>query len=67
MKEAKAWLSWHLFIECPYCKKDIDLVDLDEDGWISKPIFNNEWDKLTNQEVNCPQCLKTFKISTIEY
>ena len=55
MKKAKAILVWHLFIDCPHCGKQLDLADgeYDQDGIYSRPIFNNNWDYLKKQEVEC--------------
>lgn len=63
----KAMLVWHLFIDCPKCGEQIDLSDIDEEGWVSEPIFNNRWDDLNGEEVECPECDHTFTIDDVEY
>ena len=67
MLRSKALLSWHLFVDCPYCSEIIDLADIDEDEWVSIPIFNNKWDDLEGAEVECYNCNKFFTIDKIEY
>ena len=66
MKKSTAQLSWSLWIECPHCSHDFDLADYDEEGQWSTPIFNNEWDKLSGEEVECPECTKVFQIEEVE-
>ena len=67
MKKAKAQLSWDLWIECPECKKDFDIVQQDEENDIVLAIFNNKWDILKDYEVVCPECAVEFMIEEIEY
>ena len=64
-----ATLDWSLEVECPACKKEVDLVTVDaENGYsIARLIFGNEWDKLNDWEVTCPHCLHEFKIEKVEY
>jgi len=49
----RALLSWHLFITCPSCHEQIDLVGHDDDGVFAQAIFSNKWDELENSEVDC--------------
>lgn len=67
--KADARLSWNLFIDCPHCGETMDLADSDYDceGYISRPIFNNEWDKLSGHIVACGHCEKEFEIDAVEY
>ena len=62
-----ATLSWSLDIECPKCKKGIDLADHDDDSTFSKAIFNNSWDDLKGEEVQCPHCQHWFEFGKVEY
>jgi hypothetical protein len=69
MDKANARLSWNLFLDCPYCKKLIDMADDIEDdgGWISRPIFENRWEDLEDEVFDCPYCEKEITIGKIEY
>ena len=63
-----ACLSWSLDVECPGCKKDIDLSDCDTDDFsIARRIFTNEWDKLQGHEITCPHCTHEFALDSVEY
>lgn len=62
-----AILSWSLDVECPKCRADIDLTDIDDEGYVSMAIFNNKWDDLEGLEVECPECEHEFMISGVEY
>lgn len=59
--------SFSMRIECPKCSHDFDLVDHDDDGCYTRPIFNNRWDDLKGEDVLCPECETEFKISEVEY
>lgn len=69
MLSAEASLSWHLFVECPHCREDIDLADspYDDEGYFSEPLFNNRWDEIEGKEVDCPKCKNTFSVSSTVY
>ncbi len=67
MLEATAVLSWYLFVECPHCGEQINLVDHDEDYALSKLIFTNKWDEVEGEEIECPECAKSFQIDAVEY
>lgn len=67
MKQAYAQLEWNLWIECPHCEYEFDLAQENDDGWVSTPIFNNKWDDLKGEEVECPECKKSFLIESVEY
>ena len=69
MATAKATLDWHLWIHCPECDETIDLADVDDggEGTYSDPIFNNRWDDLKGETVDCPECKCEFEIAGVEY
>ena len=67
MKKAKAQLRWSLDITCPHCGYEFDLADHDVDGWISGPLFNNKWEDLKGEDVECPECTEEFQIEEVEY
>ena len=64
-----AFLSWSLMIKCPRCEYPNDLADGDHDidGTYSEPIFNNNWDKLVDEDVFCSECGHDFPIKKVEY
>lgn len=65
MKSSDLTITYSLDIECPYCGADIDLCDQDDEGFLSRPVFNNRWEDLEGKAVTCPDCDKTFKISSV--
>ena len=67
MKTARAAMVWYLRIECPHCDHEFDLVEHDEDGIYSKPIFTNQWHNLKGEEVECNHCHEVFQIEEVEY
>ena len=46
-------------------QEDIDLADHDEEGTYSRAIFNNAWDDLKGEEVECPHCDQWFEIEEV--
>jgi hypothetical protein len=68
---AIAQLDWSLVVECPGCKKDIDLAsgdyDSNSDCRISGSIFNNKWDDLRGLEITCEKCKHNFELESVEY
>lgn len=62
-----AQLVWHLYVNCPKCGSRIDLAEHDEEGQYSTPIFNNDWDSLAGEGVDCPDCTHQFELSGAEY
>lgn len=65
-----ALLDWSLDIECPHCKKGIDLVQYDSvsgDYGIAKKIFTNNWQDLEGWKIECPNCEKEFELAGVEY
>lgn len=67
MNKSKAKLIWSLLIECPWCKKEFDLEEYDNEDEIAKLIFGGKWDVLEGYEVMCPECAAEFEIETISY
>lgn len=67
MRKETAVLTWSLYIECPYCHTDFDLAEYDDDSVYSMPIFNNKWDDLKGEEVECPDCGEYFAIKEAIY
>jgi hypothetical protein len=67
----EASFDWSLSVECPECKKDIDLADGDHDidSCFSGPLFGNDWDKINGEEVTCdnPDCECEFVIKEVVY
>lgn len=66
MKGADLIVNFSLDIVCPYCKHDIDLSYHDDDHIYTGTIFNNRWDDLINEEIECPKCDKIFVILSVE-
>ena len=72
MKEANASINLEINVNCIHCDEYIDLLELTEmtdDGFIYYACLGNEqWgcDDF-NEEVECPQCKKYFKVKTIDW
>ncbi len=66
-EKPKASLSWSLYVECPNCEEDFDLAEMDEEGFFSTPIFNNQWDDLKDEDVTCPNCEHEMQLGEVEY
>ena len=67
MTEVKmATLTWSLDVECPQCKKEIDLTDQDDESYFSGAIFNNHWASLKGETVYCEDCDDEFLLSGVE-
>lgn len=62
-----AELSWSLYIQCPACEKHYDLSEYDDDLIFANAIFNNKWNDLKGQEVECPDCGHEFKVDSVLY
>ena len=62
-----AYVDWSLEIECPSCKQEFNLAYCDDDGVFASAIFNNNWDSLRGDEVQCIYCEHKFKIDSVEY
>ncbi len=68
MEKPSAHLNFSLFVECPKCKKDFDLIRKnDNDNDISTKLFGPEWVKLQGWEVVCDYCDHEFKIKEVVY
>jgi len=66
IKKVVASLFWELEVTCPGCNKNINLANYDSDGFFSKFIFNNNWQGLTGELVECPFCDVEFEIGEVE-
>lgn len=63
-----ATLTYTVDIECPKCKKEIDLTENnDDDGQISFPLFNNRWDDAQGVSVTCDHCDHDFELDGMRY
>ncbi|WP_067584739.1 hypothetical protein [Endozoicomonas ascidiicola] len=75
MKTASARLSIDVFVDCPHCDRQINLMDTDdtngynhnEEGYvISQACPDGAWidehDKFEVEEVTCSECEKTFDV-----
>ena len=64
-----AQLIYSVLVKCPLCKQETDLIDNDndDDGKISRHIFNNNWDQLKGTDVVCGNCEHEFKLDGMEY
>lgn len=65
-------LSWHVWVDCPYCGETIDLADEhDDDYLLTGAVFDCKdeparWhDPGTEHE--CPECGEVFALAKIEY
>jgi len=68
LKSADLLVCYSLDIDCPYCGAELDLSDQDDgDGFFSSPIFNNRWEDLVGETVNCPDCEKEFIIENVGF
>ena len=64
-----ARLEWYLYVECPKCKEDFDLVDQDSnnDYNLAYKIFTNRWDDVKGYECVCDHCGYEFDLDGVEY
>lgn len=73
MKTTSAQLKIELNIICPHCWHCIDLVDspLNEEGGIIRAaVGDGNWGDAHRdfeEEVECPECSKEFKVEGIEW
>lgn len=69
MINLKAQLSYSITVTVPCCRKEIDLIedDQDYDGCISNPLFNNRWHDVKEVTVHCSDCNEYFGLDSIEY
>ncbi|EMW3082609.1 hypothetical protein AAEX90_001858 [Vibrio cholerae] len=69
MNKVKGRISFEIYVECPKCQSDFDLIEIDgynEEGCITRPLFNNKWDE-AKESVICPHCEHEFEMHGIEY
>jgi len=66
-REINATLRASLEIECPGCGHEFDLFDHDDDGLYLRPIFNNKWDDLQGEDIECPKCGCSFILGKVEW
>lgn len=66
-RKADAYLNASLMVSCPYCNNRFDLFFYDDDNIFTFPIFNNKWNDLKGQDVECPRCEKEFLIDQVEW
>lgn len=64
--EATLTVNYSLDIKCPSCAHEFDLSDDEDDGVYTTPIFNNKWDELEGEGVECPKCDCMFTIYSVE-
>ena len=65
-----AFVDWSLDIDCPHCKKEVDLVQYESDIGdyaIAQMIFTSKWDDLKGFDIECPHCHNDFTIDKVEY
>jgi len=60
-------LSWSLTVECPFCERELDESEIDQDGEIARKIFSNQWDKIEGEKIECPGCCHEFELGEVEY
>ncbi|AUS01390.1 hypothetical protein NVP1284A_63 [Vibrio phage 1.284.A._10N.286.55.A5] len=69
MKKVDANLSYELYVDCPHCDHNFDVMSdeySDCDGGYSKPLFNNRWESI-NVIQSCPECDGEFVVESIVY
>lgn len=65
---AKITVDLKLWVHCPHCDNEMDLVnDPDDGGRFTDPIFSNRWDELKGYNIYCPECGQDFYITEIEW
>lgn len=70
MKQAMAYIEFELNVDCPYCDKEVDLVEVQSDGGdnsINARVFMNKWDELKGWPIECPHCHMDFELAGLEY
>ena len=73
MKESTGSVTIEVHVHCPYCDEFINLMDerestVNHDNGLTYAVFDTEtpWSEY-EEETNCPNCKKDFKISGIHY
>lgn len=67
MKSSTVQFDYTMYVSCPYCDTDMDLVDQDDDGVYSSKIFTNKWDELKGEACYCKHCDNIFLIEEVVY
>ena len=78
LKEAEAALSVHIYVNCPNCQVDIDLLDeedtggynCDEESYLLQQVIGEtprKWENFECEEVTCTKCDKEFNVKGIIY
>ena len=62
----KGILDVHVWVECPKCEKDFDLLDGD-DGTYLEPLFDGKWDYFDSLTVHCEHCGHEFELEKVEW
>lgn len=62
----KGYLSYNVWVECPVCHDDFDVVDQDDEGYMARELFNNKWSDL-EMELTCPKCQQPILMNDVEY
>lgn len=63
---SSVFIYYTLTAECPECGDDADLTDQDYEAAYTAPIFENRWDDLKGETIECPNCEHEFTISGVE-
>lgn len=69
---AKAQLSVRLWLDCPWCDEQLDLMEIDvlnDEGQMMSMVCRwnrDEW-KNPGYMFDCPECEKTITLSEVEY
>lgn len=63
-----ASLNYDLYVDCPKCKNDFDLIEKnDDDKRMSGPLFLSKWEELEDLDVVCDHCDHEFQIKKVIY
>ena len=71
----EARLSIEMYVECPYCYHDFDLLDTglglnDEGQMIRQACPESDWyesHKQFNESIECPECKKNIQVKSIAW
>ena len=68
IKKVDGQLYWHVYVVCPHCHKDIDLVDMENDyeHALAQRVWSSEWLD-TGLGYDCPLCGQPFELKDVEY
>jgi len=71
MLKTNAELIYSVWVTCPHCGEDMDLVDQDADHFLAARIFGDADNKAdwqdTGLEFECVTCNVPFELENIEY